>query len=156
MSESTSNLEGRLNEDLKTAMREKNTLRKSVIQMIRSQVLLEKKKGGDAGEIDDARIMRMIRAHAKKLQDALDHAEKAGREDLVEQAKKELEITEGYLPAAISDEELQSLVEEIVAQQDARGPKAMGPVMKEVLARVEGRADGKQVQGAVRKALGMG
>ena len=156
MNEPKNALENRLNEDLKTAMRERETLRKSVIQMIRSQVLLEKKKGGDSTEVDDARIVRMIQGHAKKVQDALEHAEKAGRSDLVDQAKQELVVTESYLPAAISDEELETLVEDVVAQQDAKGPKAMGPVMKEVLSRAEGRADGKRVLGAVRKALGMG
>jgi uncharacterized protein YqeY len=156
MNETKNNLEDRLNEDLKTAMRERDTLRKSVIQMIRSQVLLEKKKGGDSRDIDDALIVRMIQGHAKKLQDALEHAEKAERPDLVDQTKQELVIAESYLPVAISDEELQALVEEVVAQQDAKGPKAMGAAMKEVLSRAEGRADGKRVQGAVRKALGMG
>jgi uncharacterized protein YqeY len=155
MSETNQTLEVRLNEDLKTAMREKNVLKRSVIQMIRSQILLEKKKGANV-EVDDARILRIIQGHAKRVQDALDHAEKAGRSDLVDQARKELEITEEYLPASITDEELQTLVDEIVSQQDLKGPKAMGPVMKEVLVRVEGRADGKRVQGAVRKALGMG
>jgi uncharacterized protein YqeY len=150
------NLEERLDEDLKTAMREKDDLKRSVVRMIRSQILLEKKKKGqDTDEVDDTRIVRLIQGHAKKLQDALDHAEKAGREDLVEQARKELEITESYLPATLSDEELQELVEEVVSRQEAKGPKAMGPAMKEVLARAEGRADGNRVQGAVRKALGM-
>jgi len=148
-------LEARLNEDLKTALRERDALRRGVIQMIRSQILLERKKGSHE-EIDDARVLRLIQGHAKKVREALEQAEAVGRQDLAEQARKELEIVDGYLPAALGAEELARIVEAVVAAQTDRGPKAMGAVIKEVLARTEGRADGKSVQAAVRKGLGLG
>lgn len=148
-------LEARLNEDLKTALRERDALRRGVIQMIRSQILLERKKGS-AEEIDDARVLRLIQGHAKKVREALEQAEKVGRADLAEQARKELAVVDSYLPEALGADELARLVEEVVAAQSDQSPKAMGAVMKEVLARAEGRADGKTVQAAVRRELGMG
>ena len=148
-------LEDRLNEDLKTSLRERDALRRGVIQMIRSLVLLEKKKGADAEPLDDARIVRLIQGHAKKVREALEHSQAAGRADLVEQSQRELAVVESYLPAALSEAELQRLVGEAVAGQTERGAKAMGAVMKAVMARAEGRADGKQVQEAVRRALGL-
>ena len=150
-----SRLEDRLNEDLKTSLRQRDALRRGVIQMLRSLVLLEKKKGAAAEPLDDARIVRLIQGHAKKVKEALEHSEKAGRADLVEQSRLELAIVESYLPAGLSEAELQQLVEEAVAGQTERGARAMGAVMKLVMARAEGRADGKQVQEAVRKALGL-
>jgi uncharacterized protein YqeY len=150
-----SELEARLNEDLKDALRQRDALRRGVIQMIRSQILVERKKGSEE-EIDDARVLRLIQGHAKKVREALDQAEQVGREDLVEQSRKELEIVSSYLPAALSADELTRLVEEIVAAQPEKNAKAMGAVMKEVMARAGGRADGKAVQAEVRKALGLG
>lgn len=150
-----SDLEARLNEDMKTALRERNALRRGVIQMIRSQILLERKKGSHE-EIDDARVLRLIHGHAKKVREALEQAEKAARQDLAEQARQELAILDDYLPTALGADELARIVDEVVAGQADRGPKAMGAVIKEVLARAGGRADGKTVQAAVRKGLDMG
>lgn len=146
-------LEERLDQDLESTLRKRDAVHRSVIQMIRSQILLEKKKGGKSGEIDDARVVRMVQVHAGKIKDSLALAQKVGRSDLVDQARRELEITESYLPPPLSDEELGCLVREAVDALTERGPRAMGAAMKAIMGRVEGRADGKRVQEAVREAL---
>ncbi len=149
-------LEDQLNEDLKASLKERDALRRSVIQMIRSLVLLEKKKGTGTAPLDDERVQRLVQSHAKKLSEALGQAERAGRDDLVERTKRELSITQAYLPSPLDGDELRRLVDEVVAQTSERGAKAMGAVMREVLARAQGRAEGKAVQAVVRQALGLG
>jgi hypothetical protein len=150
-----STLEERLDQDLKASLKERDALRRSVVQMLRSLILLEKKKGSEAA-VDDALVVRLVQGHARKLAEALELAEKAGRADLVERTRREIAVTESYLPAPLGEAELQRLVAEVVAGLAERGPKAMGSAMKEVLARAGGRADGKRVQAAVRAALGLG
>ena len=147
-------LEARLGEDLKAAMREKNERRLSVIRMIRSGILLEKKKANAPETVPDEVVLRLVQAHVKKVKEALETAEKVGRADLAADARQELAIAEVYLPAALGDAELEQLVRAALAETGATGPGAMGPVMKAVMARAAGRADGKRVQEMVKRVLG--
>ena len=147
-------LEERLSEDLKTAMREKNERRLSVIRMIRSGILLEKKKANAPATLPDDAVIRLVQAHVKKVREALETAEKVGRSDLAAEARAELTLAEAYLPAALSDAEVEEIVRGAVAETGATGPAAMGPIMKAAMGKVAGRADGKRVQEAVRRVLG--
>jgi hypothetical protein len=147
-------LEQRLGDDMKAAMRGKDERRLSVVRMIRSQILLEKKKPNAPESIDDETVTRLVRGHAKKVREAMEIADKAGRPDLAADAKAELAIVESYLPAALADEEMETIVREAVRETGASGPSAMGAVMKQAMGRVAGRADGARVQAAVRRALG--
>jgi uncharacterized protein len=147
-------LEERLSEDLKAAMREKNERRLSVIRMIRSGILLEKKKPNAPATLPDDQVIRLVQAHVKKVKEALETAEKVGRADLADEARAELAIADVYLPAAMSDSELEEIVRTAVSETGATGPNAMGPIMKAAMGKVAGRADGKRVQEAVRRVLG--
>jgi len=147
-------LEERLSEDLKTAMREKNERRLSVIRMIRSGILLEKKKPNAPATLPDDAVIRLVQAHVKKVKEALETAEKVGRSDLAAEAKAEIALAEVYLPAALSDAELEGIVRGAIAESGATGPAAMGPIMKAAMGKVAGRADGKRVQEAVKRILG--
>jgi uncharacterized protein YqeY len=147
-------LEQRLEEDMKSAMRARDERRLSVIRMIRSQILLEKKKPNAPEKLDDETVVRLVQGHVKKVREALEGAEKAGRADLVEEARRELAIAEIYLPAALTDDELAGIVREAVAEAGVSGPSGMGLAMKAAMSRVRGRADGKRVQDAVRRVLG--
>ncbi|MGH7726068.1 MAG: GatB/YqeY domain-containing protein [Candidatus Eiseniibacteriota bacterium] len=147
-------LEQRLTEDMKEAMRAKEELRLSVIRMLRGQILLEKKKGTGVTDVPDDTVIALVRGHAKRLREAIEQAKGAGRNDLAEQAEKELAIASAYLPAELSDEELDAIARAAVAESGATDVKAMGAVMKVAMPRVEGRADGKRVQEAVRRVLG--
>jgi hypothetical protein len=146
-------LEQRLTDDLKTAMRAHDELRLSVIRMIRSQMLLEKKKANAPESLSDEVVIRLVQGHAKKIKEALEHAERAARPDLAEAARRELAVAEAYLPAALGDGELLDIVRAAVEQSGAAGPAGMGAAMKAAMARVGGRADGKRVQEAVKRVL---
>ncbi|HEV8481836.1 MAG TPA: GatB/YqeY domain-containing protein [Candidatus Eisenbacteria bacterium] len=147
-------LEERLSEDLKNAMREKDERRLSVIRMIRSGILLEKKKPNAPATLPDDQVIRLIQAHVKKVKEALETAEKVGRPELAADARAEIAIADAYLPAAMSEDELETIVRAALAETGATGPAAMGPIMKAAMAKVGGRADGKRVQETVRRVLG--
>ncbi len=147
-------LEQRLTDEMKDAMRAKDELKLSVIRMIRGQILLEKKKGTGVTEVPDEVVIALVRGHAKRLKESIEAARGAGREDLAEQAEKELLIAQVYLPAEAPDEELSALVAAAVAQTGATDMKQAGAVMKIVMEQVKGRADGKRVQEFLRRALG--
>jgi uncharacterized protein YqeY len=147
-------LEQRLTDDMKEAMRAKDELRLSVIRMIRGQILLEKKKGTGVTEVPDEVVVTLVRGHAKRLREAIESARGAAREDLAVQAERELAIAQLYLPAELGDAELEAMVKEAVERSGATDPKQTGAVMKLVMERVQGRADGRRVQEFVKKALG--
>jgi uncharacterized protein len=147
-------LEERLSEDLKSAMREKDERRLSVIRMIRSGILLEKKKPNAPATLPDDQVIRLVQAHVKKVKEALETAEKVGRADLAADARAEIAIADAYLPAAMEEEELERIVRAALTETGATGPGAMGPIMKAVMGKVQGRADGKRVQETVRRVLG--
>jgi uncharacterized protein YqeY len=147
-------LEQRLGEDMKEAMRAKEELRLSVIRMLRSAILLEKKKPGAPDAVPDEVVTALVRSHVKRLKEAVETAEKAGRADLAEQAQREIAIAQAYLPAEMSDDEITALVAEAVSSLGAVDLKSSGPVMKAVMEKAKGRVDGRRVQEAVKRALG--
>jgi uncharacterized protein YqeY len=149
-------LEQRLIEDMKEAMRAKEELRLSVIRMLRSQILLEKKKPGAAADVPDDVVVALVRGHVKRLKEAVETAEKAGRADLADQAKTEIAIAQAYLPAEMTDDEITALVAEAVSALGAADLKSSGLVMKAVMEKAQGRVDGRRVQEAVKRALGGG
>jgi len=147
-------LEEKLGEDLKNAMRERDERRLSVIRMIRSGILLEKKKPNAPATLPDDQVIRLVQAHVKKVKEALETAEKVGRADLAADARAEIAIADAYLPAALSDAELEAIVRDALSEAGVTGPAAMGPIMKAAMGKVQGRADGKRVQETVRRVLG--
>ena len=137
--------------DLKTAMKEKDAVRKDTVQLIRSGILqIEKDK---KIELDDEGVIDVIAKQLKSRRDALPEYEKSGRQDLIEKLNKEIEILLGYLPEQLSEEEIQKIVEEAVAESGAASVKEMGKVMAIVTPKVKGRADNKVVGNLVRKML---
>ncbi len=147
-------LEQRLTEDMKNAMRAKEELKLSVIRMIRSQILLEKKKPGAATDVPDDVVVALVRGHVKRLKEAVETSEKAGRSDLADQAKLEIAIAQAYLPAELSDAEVDALVKEAVTATGTTDLKGSGAVMKAVMEKAKGKVDGRRVQEAVKRALG--
>ncbi|MEZ4387499.1 MAG: GatB/YqeY domain-containing protein [Candidatus Krumholzibacteriia bacterium] len=104
-------------------------------------------------ELDDEGAMKVLQSYAKKVRDTLESARGAGRAELVAEAEAELAIVKGYLPAELSDEELAAAVDAAVAEVGAQGPQDMGKVMKAVMAKVTGRADGGRVSAMVKQRL---
>lgn len=137
--------------DLKTAMKEKDTIRKDTVQLIRSGILqIEKDK---KIELDDEGVIDVIAKQLKSRRDALPEYEKSGRQDLIEKLNKEIEILLSYLPEQLSEAEIQAIVEAAVAETGAATMKDMGKVMAIVTPKVKGRADNKVVGNFVKKML---
>ena len=150
-------LEQNLSDDMKEAMRAKDELRLSVIRMIRSQILLEKKKGTGVTDVPDDIVVGLVRGHAKRLKESIEAARGAGREDLATQAERELAIALVYLPAELPDDRLEEIVKDAVANSGV-GPgdaRQVGALMKVVMEQVKGQADGRRVQEFVKRALGL-
>ena len=146
-------LKERLTEDMKQAMKDKESgkLRLSVIRMARANIKnieIDEKR-----ELNDDEVLAVLVKEVKMRQDSLEEFAKAGREELVEQAKQEIAILRKYLPEQLSDEELRALVEEAVAETGAAGPKDMGKVMAALMPKTRGRADGKRINTMVRELL---
>ena len=144
-------LKEKLMEDLKEAMKEKQTLRKNVVQMIRAAILqVEKDK---QIELEDNQILEIIAKEAKKRKDSLADYEKSGREDLINQVKEEIEIISEYLPKQLTKEEITEIVKKVIEETGATSIKDMGKVMKPAKEKMGATADGKTINEVVRKLL---
>ena len=144
-------LKEKLLEDLKNSMKEKNVVRKNVVQMIRAAIL-QKEKDNQI-ELSDEEIMQIIAKEAKTRKDALPDYEKSGREDLIKEVKEEIAIIEEYLPKQLTDEELVTEVKKVIEKLNATSMKDMGPVMKEAKATIGAQADGKRINEVVKSLL---
>ena len=144
-------LKEKLLEDLKNSMKEKNTIRKNVVQMVRAAILqVEKDKGI---EVDDNKILEIIAKEVKTRNDSLADFEKGGREDLVAQAKEEIAILTEYLPKQLTKEEIKEKVQEIITSLGATSMKDMGAVMKEAKMQIGAAADGRTINEVVKELL---
>lgn len=144
-------LKEKLMSDLKEAMKDKDTLRKNVVQMIRAAILqVEKDK---QIELEDNQIIEIIAKESKKRKDSLEDYEKSGRQDLIEQIKSEIEIISAYLPKQLSKEEITNIVKEIINETGATSIKDMGKVMKSAKEKIGAAADGKTINEIVRELL---
>ncbi len=150
-----SELSQQITEDMKTAMREKNTLALGTIRMLKSAIKNAAiEKGGADAELSDAEVITVIRREVKKRQDSIEQYTTAGRLELVEQENAEMAVLNGYLPEPLSAEKLEEIITAAIAEVGATSRKDMGQVMKLVQERTEGRADGKTLSQAVMAKLG--
>ena len=145
-------LKEKLLEDLKNAMKEKNTNRKNVVQMVRAAILQIEKDQNI--EVDDNRIMEIIAKEYKKREDALFEYKKAERQDLVDQIEEEIKVLEEYLPKKMPREELETKIKEIIEKLEATSMKDMGKVMKVAKEEIGLQADGKTINEIVKEMLG--
>jgi uncharacterized protein YqeY len=146
-------LEERLNEEMKNALKAGNQDRLGTLRMMRSQILLEKKKDASIQVLPDAKVLEVLTAYAKKLRESASEYDKLGQKDAAEKIRGEAAVVQEYLPAPLSPEETKSLVQAVIAELNASTVKDFGRVMKELTARVQGRADGKALSEMVRAAL---
>ena len=144
-------LKERLDQDLKTAMREKAQLRLDTIRMLKSAIKyreIELMK-----PLDDAGVLQVIASEIKRHRDSVEQYRAGNRPDLVEKEEAEIAVLQGWLPAQLTEAELRARVDEAVARVKATGPKDMGAVMKALLPEVQGKADGKLVSELVKARL---
>ena len=137
--------------DLKAAMKEKDAIRKNTVQMIRTAVLQYEKD--NLKELDDNGIIEVIAKELKKRRDVLPEYEKSGREYLIDGIKREIEILLAYLPEQLSEEELTEIIKESIMEVGATSVKDIGAIMKNVMPKTKGRADGKAINAIIRNLL---
>ena len=145
------NLTEKIRADLTAAMKAQEKERLSVIRMLQSAIKNEQINAGH--ELSDEEAMSVIRKAVKQRQDSIEQYTSAGRTELADKERAEMEILKTYLPAELSEEELESGVREIIASTGAQSKKDLGKVMKEATARYRGRADGKKIQEIVSRLL---
>lgn len=144
-------LKEKLLEDLKESMKEKNVIRKNVVQMVRAAILqIEKDK---KIEVSDSQIVEIIAKEAKKRKDALEDYQKSGREDLIEQMNQEIKILNEYLPKQLTEEELTQKMQEIITELGATSIKDIGAVMKKAKETIGVAANGKAINEVAKKIL---
>ncbi len=144
-------LKDQLDQDLKSAMREKAQLRLDTIRMLKSAIKyreIELMK-----PLDDAGVLQVVASEIKRRRDSVEQYRAGNRADLADKEEAEIALLQVYLPKQLSADELRAKVDEAVAKVGAQGPKDMGAVMKALLPEVQGRAEGKAVSDLVKARL---
>lgn len=140
-----------LQQDMKNAMKDKDTVKKNVITMVRAGILqIEKDKHI---ELDDEGVLEVIAKGAKQRRDSLLEFEKGNRPDLIENIKKEIDILLAYLPQQLTEDEISRIVSETLYEVGAQSMKDLGKVMSALMPKVKGKADGSLVNNIVRQHL---
>ena len=146
-------LEERLNEEMKQALKSGQQSRLATLRMMRSQVLLEKKKDATIQVLADAQVIQVLASYAKKLRDSAGEYEKLGHPEQARTIREELAVVQEFLPQPLTPEEAKALVTQVISDLGATSAKDFGRIMKETQARAAGRADGKALSDLVRAAL---
>ena len=144
-------LQERVQTDIATAMRSGDSLRRDVLRMVASAAYNVEKRQGRP--LTDAEYLDVLAREVKTRRESVEAFRAGGREDLASRETAEIEIIAAYLPTALTDEELQALVDEAIAATGATTPRDMGKVMGWLSPRTKGRADGRHVSELVAKAL---
>lgn len=162
-------LKTKIREDLKKGLKEREELKVSVLRLLLAAILNREKekryklaKGkpelkeedlAKGSELTDEEIVAVILSESKKRREAIVEYERGKREDLAEKEKKEAEILKKYLPEQLSKEEIEKLVKEVINKIGAKELKDIGKVMKEVMPKVKGRAEGGLISQSIKKLL---
>jgi uncharacterized protein YqeY len=144
-------LKEQLDADLKSAMRDKDVLKLSVVRMLKSAVKyreIELMK-----PLDDAGVLAVIASEVKRRRDSVEQYKAGNRQDLADKEEAEIKILQAWLPQQLGEDELRAKVDEAIKKTGAQGPKDMGAVMKALLPEVQGKAEGKTVSDMVKARL---
>jgi uncharacterized protein YqeY len=140
-----------LQADMKQALKAGEKLRLSTLRMLISSIKNESIE--KRNELTDEEVLTVIQREVKQRRNAIEEYKKGNRDDLVIQAEEEIAFLEAYLPKQLSDEELEALVKETMAEVNISSPKEMGKLMAKLMPKVKGKADGTRVQAMVKKFL---
>ncbi len=144
-------LEERLVEEMKQAMKSSEKLKLSAIRMIRSA--LKNKEIELRKKLEDEEIVKVIQAMVRKGEESVEQFQTGGRMDLVEKEKSEIEIMKSFLPQPISQEEILKIIDQSIQETQASSMKDLGKVMKSVMPKIGGKADGKLINQLVKERL---
>ena len=142
----------RIQDDIKSALKAKDKERLTTLRLLLAEIKNEKIRAGQ--EVDDDAFARLVRKALKQRKDSAEQYRKGDRPELAAKEDREAEILGAYLPQQVGEAELQSAIEEFVAAEGLSGPRGIGPVMKAMMARFGGTADGKTINQIARKVLG--
>jgi len=145
-------LTAQITDEIKDAMRAKDELKLSVLRILKTafnNLAIEKNKN----DLEDSEALEVVMRQAKQRRESIEGFEKAGRTELAEKEKKELEMLQKYLPKQLSDDDIKAKVQEAIQETGASGAADFGKVMKPLMAKVKGQADGKRVQSILKELL---
>ena len=145
-------LEQQIQKDIMSAMKEHDTVRLNAVRAIKSEILVAK-TSGSAHELSDGDILKLIQKLVKQRKEAAELYTQGGREDLSQNELAEAAVMEKYLPAALSEAEVEEAVKKIIQEVGATGPKDMGKVMGAATKALAGQSDGKTISAIVKKLL---
>ena len=137
--------------DMKEAMKARDKVRLNTVRMIKSALMNEKIKAGH--DLTAEEELTVLSREKKQREESIDEFTKANRKDLADETKQELAIVESYLPKQMTEEELNQAVSSAIAEVNAQGKSDFGKVMKVLMPKIKGKADGKAASNAVRKQL---
>ena len=137
-------------EDLKKAMKARDEVKVRTLRMVVAAI---KNKLVDKKDLGDEDVIEILTKEAKLRKDSIEEYTKANRDDLAQSEKEELEIIREYLPEKMGEDELRNIIIEAIDEQQVNSPSGLGLIMKTVMPKVKGRADGKQVNKMVRDIL---
>ena len=141
----------RLSSELKESLKARNQLKVEVIRLLKSSI--KNKEIEKMSPLTDEEILGVIISAVKQRRDSIEQFQKGGREDLVQKETSELEILQTFLPQQLSDEEVVNEIKAILTETGASSPKDMGKVMKVLIPRIKGRADGTKVSSLVKEIM---
>ena len=141
----------RLDEDLKQAMRSRDTARRDVIRYLRSEIRNQEIRVQE--DLDDDGVLQVLTRQAQQRRDSIEAFSDANRTDLVEKEESELAIIMEYMPQQMTRDEISALVQQVIAEVGAAGPGDMGKVMSQIMPQVRGRAEGREVSSIVMETL---
>ncbi|MBI5342905.1 MAG: GatB/YqeY domain-containing protein [Deltaproteobacteria bacterium] len=144
-------LKEQLHKDMQKATKERNSLALSALRMALAEI--KNKEIEARGELADDAILKTLASAVKRRRESIELFLKGNRPELAEKEQAEIVVLEAYLPKGLSEAEVEALVREAIAAVGAKAPSDMGRVMKELMPKVAGRADGKQVNEIVRRLL---
>ena len=140
-----------LMQDLKTAMKNKDKRTKDTITMVRAAI--KQKEVDDRVELNDDDVIQIIAKEIKERRGSIEEFQKAGRDDLIDSTKAEIDVLLNYMPEQLSEEELEAMIRKVMEENNITEKKQMGLLMKSIMPKVQGRADGKAVNAIVNRIL---
>jgi uncharacterized protein YqeY len=144
-------MQGRVEQDLKAAMKSGDKRRVATLRLLLST--LKNEKIQQQRDLTDEEVEAVLRRSVKQRKDSIEQYGRGGRQDLVDAETEELAILEGYLPKGLSEAEVESALKEVIREKGLSSQKDVGLAMKELMARHRGRVDGKQAQEIARRLL---
>lgn len=138
-------------DEMKAAMKDKDTVKKDTVQLVRAAILQHEKDNKVV--LDNDGVIEIIAKEVKRYKDVLPDYEKSGRADLIEEINRKIEILMPYLPEQLSDEEMREIAKQVISETGAESMRDMGKVMGAIMPKVKGKCDGKALNAVIKELL---